>query len=615
MNMFTVLMIACNFALVICGSTDVDTSKKNGGNEDGILKTSEEIISNYEDNTELILQRINEKSGGSSAHDIVDRSAEPDEEHMQADEVNLKSNNDLKNDEKSSTASADESTVTKTTVISTYLDHNTPESESSDIVEEGIPTTTQATISVDNSKNDTNTQNTPFPSTTEYHFFANSTDEESTTETRSLDDLENAESETTTELSETNNEENSETNKQKISVNVNKLSDQIRIVLQKYKDSGDVIIPNVQIPDPMSIPDMDKRTSMVNMNFKDQIVYGLSNFTVQHINTDLEKMQVYVMLNMKRLVILGNYTMRSFFNRAAGPFNVTLLDVTTEGAAALHYTSDGSLETSETDMDMTFRNIKIDFKNLGIMGSFFQGVLSAVGSFIFEGIKPPILAEVNTNVRGDINEKLRAMSGGVKVNTSISPVDQAIYAGRKYVRGQGYDPYVFSNKNQRLGPLLLNITDFTLKGLSRFYRVGEISLAMDNGTVEFEIRLATDKLNGHCQWSVSFGDSVLRNSINTFVVEHLQVKAVIHQSLDLSRPPQLNDLDFLLGKITVTTRREDTIDVIIEKVINNIPELLRHMIVDSLEGPVKVHGQKLLNEVDVKKIVDEQLPNLDKLGV
>lgn len=31
-------------------------------------------------------------------------------------------------------------------------------------------------------------------------------------------------------------------------------------------------------------------------------------------------------------------------SRAAGPFNVTLMDVTTEGAAALHYTPDGKLE-------------------------------------------------------------------------------------------------------------------------------------------------------------------------------------------------------------------------------------------------------------------------------
>lgn len=78
---------------------------------------------------------------------------------------------------------------------------------------------------------------------------------------------------------------------------VNKLSDQIRNVLTKYKQSGNVIIPDIPIPDPLNIPDMENRFSMATMNFMNQTVYGLSNFTLQQVNTDLEKMQVSVLIN------------------------------------------------------------------------------------------------------------------------------------------------------------------------------------------------------------------------------------------------------------------------------------------------------------------------------
>lgn len=272
-------------------------------------------------------------------------------------------------------------------------------------------------------------------------------------------------------------------------------------------------------------------------------------------------------------------------------------------------------QASETDMDMSFRDIKLDFKNLGFMGSFFQGIIGGVGSFIFEGIKPVILAEVNTNVRKDINDKIRTMSNGIKTNASMSPVDQAVIEGRRYIRDQGYDPYLLSNYTRNLGIFELNITEFNLKGLSRYYKVGDISLSMDNGTIEFGIHLATDKLSGSCMWSVGVSKISYRKGFNHFTVESMQVRAIIRQSLDLTQHPQLVDLDFLLGNITLKTQREDTVDYIAELVVNNLPSLVRHIIVDGLEEPVKMRAQLLLNEVDVETLVDEQLPKLDTYGV
>lgn len=268
-------------------------------------------------------------------------------------------------------------------------------------------------------------------------------------------------------------------------------------------------------------------------------------------------------------------------------------------------------------MDMYFEDIKMDFKNLGFMGNFFQGVAGSVSSFIFEGIKPIILEKVNTNARKDINKKLKVMSSQIKINTSMSPVDQAIHEGRRYIKNQGYDPYHLSNFSTTVGIFQLNITNFNLKGLSRFYRVGGIKLSMDNGTVEFEIHLATDKIFGNSKWSLSFEKSLntIRKGVNSFVLDHIQVRAIVSQSLDLSHHPKLVDLDFFLGKIEFKTRRQDTIDNVIEKSINNFPVLLKHIIVDGLEEPVKERVQLILNEINVKEIVDKQLPNIDKYGL
>ena len=72
-----------------------------------------------------------------------------------------------------------------------------------------------------------------------------------------------------------------------------KLSDQIRAVIRHYKKFGTVTVPDASsIPDPMSLPNIKKSFSGMEMTFTNQKVYGLSNFTIEHINTDLDKMQV-----------------------------------------------------------------------------------------------------------------------------------------------------------------------------------------------------------------------------------------------------------------------------------------------------------------------------------
>lgn len=91
--------------------------------------------------------------------------------------------------------------------------------------------------------------------------------------------------------------------------------------------------------------------------------------------------------------------MSSWLSRSNGDFTVALTGVNVQGVARLEVGNDGKLQAQNIDMDLTFDQIDMDFKNLGFLGSVFQGLINSVGSFIFDSIKPFILKEVNTNMR------------------------------------------------------------------------------------------------------------------------------------------------------------------------------------------------------------------------
>lgn len=387
------------------------------------------------------------------------------------------------------------------------------------------------------------------------------------------------------------------------------LSNQIRKVLHHYQRAGEVKIPGPSIlPDPLDMPDMQRSISLARMTFTNMKLYGLSNFTVEHVNTDIDKMQVYVLLRMKRLVILGNYTMRSFFKRSSGPFNVTLLDVYSEGSVELRPDGDGMLHATDSEMDMEANDMKIHFKNLGSM---LEGIVSGVGIVLFDSIKPPVLEKVNDIIRNDVNVKIKAASK--KYVNSVKPVDLAVAEGRRYVKEKGYDPYHLRNYSLKEGDYSLNVTRFVLNGLSRFYRVGNVSLFMDVGTIQVGVHVATQRLTGECEWDVKLGKFYSRVAYTNLTVDHVQIRASVNQSLDVCKHPVLDRLDIEVGKVKVQMDRKQPLDIIFEYVVNSLPSMIRHVIVDAMEQPIKDKVQEILNSIDVEKIVDDNLSLLDTL--
>lgn len=73
-----------------------------------------------------------------------------------------------------------------------------------------------------------------------------------------------------------------------------KLSDQVRLFLNHYKQEDPVGLPVAAIADPMPIPDMKHSFTVATMNFMSAHVHGLSRFRIQHLHSNLAAMQVCI---------------------------------------------------------------------------------------------------------------------------------------------------------------------------------------------------------------------------------------------------------------------------------------------------------------------------------
>ncbi|KAL6443286.1 hypothetical protein ACFW04_002883 [Cataglyphis niger] len=390
-----------------------------------------------------------------------------------------------------------------------------------------------------------------------------------------------------------------------------RLGDQIRAILKHYQQDDPIGLPGAPIPDPMPVPDMKHSFSMYTMNFKQVNVYGLSKFRIEHVESELARMQVSVAVRIDSLDIRGLYTLASWLSRSAGNFTVKLTGVNVEGIARLEVATDGKLQAQNIDMDLTFNKIDLDFKNLGFLGSVFQGVINSVGSFIFDSIKPFILKEVNTNVRGEVNKQISQLPQYFP--NSISPFDMAVAEARKQVSQMGYDPYKLKDYTQSVGVFTVTSSHTWITGLASFYRMGNITITLENGIVYALLDVGTQELKGNTHWEVSvIGGFLSRAGTVSFTVQYFRVQIKLSQSLDTRKRATLEELELELGNIQARVHGAGTLDYLMEAGVNIVPNLLRYQIMDAIEGPLKRRIQEELNKVDVEKLINEKIPVIEE---
>ncbi|KAI4492415.1 hypothetical protein M0804_002206 [Polistes exclamans] len=362
-----------------------------------------------------------------------------------------------------------------------------------------------------------------------------------------------------------------------------RLGDHIRAILKHYQQHDPVGLPGAPIPDPMPVPDMKHSFSMYTMTFKQINVYGLSKFRIEHLKSELALMQVSAALSITRLDIRGLYTLASWLSRSAGNFTVILTGVNIEGVARLEVGADGKLQAQDIDMDLTFENIDMDFKNLGFLGSVFQGVINSISQ----------LPQYFPN--------------------SISPFDMAVAEGRRQVSQMGYDPYRLKDYSQNVGIFTVMSSHTWITGLASFYRMGNITLSMENRTVYAVLDVGTQEIEGRTHWEVSVIGGVLsRAGTVSFTVQYFRVQLNLSQPLDTRKRPTLEELDLELGNIQARIHGAGTLDYVMEASINILPNLLRYQIMDAIEGPLKRRIQEELNNIDVEKLINEKIPEIEE---
>lgn len=70
--------------------------------------------------------------------------------------------------------------------------------------------------------------------------------------------------------------------------------------------------------------------------------------------------------------MLGRYRMSSWLSTSSGNFNVTLIGIAAEGFVGLYIDAEGVVQASNITIDLTMRDIAMQFDNLGFFGSLFQ---------------------------------------------------------------------------------------------------------------------------------------------------------------------------------------------------------------------------------------------------
>lgn len=391
-----------------------------------------------------------------------------------------------------------------------------------------------------------------------------------------------------------------------------KLSEYVLAILEHYKQKDPVGIPGAPIPDPLIIPPMSQSFSVGRMHFKNVELYGLKKFRIEHITANLADMKMEAALLIDKMNIIGNYTLRTWFSSAEGPFTVNLTRVRVKAEANLEVQKNGSLEAQDIAMDITFKDMALDFQGLGFFASMFQNIMNSVGSFVFDSIKPFILSEANTNIRNDINKQVSKVPQTFP--NSISPFDQLVAEIRRKVRGMGYDPYKVADYNSSAGIFDVFLTHTWLYGASSFHRTKDIIFEMRNNTVHSLLEVGTQKLLGTTHWELSFVSGIMsRAGTASFSVEYIRVQLNASQSMDTRMKPSLDDIQIELGNIQVRFDGLGTVDYAIEFGINVIPNLLRYQIMDAIEKPIKWKIQEELDKVEVEELIKENLDKLDSM--
>ncbi|PZC87296.1 hypothetical protein B5X24_HaOG201532 [Helicoverpa armigera] len=393
-----------------------------------------------------------------------------------------------------------------------------------------------------------------------------------------------------------------------------KMSENILLILDHFKQADPVGLPGDVIPDPCPVADMKQSLSVGTLYLTNTSVYGISKLRILHVNAEIEDLAVEASFSIDVLQGRGNYSISSWFGSSKGPFTVDIHGLHVVAQANVGVERDGKLRAQNIALAPSFNTISMNFENLGFLGGMLQSFINTGGAALFDSSLPTILKEVYPKIRAEINTKLEEVAGDLQFPNSISPLDMVLIDVRHRVSDMKLDPYRVKDYNTTMSVFTISLLNTWILGVSSFQREGNITLRLENNTAVADFEIGTQKLEGRTQWDISaIGGMVSKAGAAAFSVEYISARIILAQPLDTRKTPVFRDIDFDIGNIQVRMDGAGTIDYVVEFLVNVIPNLLRYQIMDALEGPLKERIQQELNKLNVDELIKEELPKIDEV--
>nr|XP_029720585.1 uncharacterized protein LOC115262321 [Aedes albopictus] len=394
-----------------------------------------------------------------------------------------------------------------------------------------------------------------------------------------------------------------------------RLSSQLFHVIEFYKQPDPVGLPAmVSIPDPLSIPPFRQSVAFTAMEMRDLMTYGLSRLRVRLFEAELSSMALRVELTMDELMVNGSYAINM---GSSGPFWLKMKNVRTLGNVSLGVDREGILRAQDIELDIGIEDMAMDFQNLGWFGRVFQGLVNAAPNMVFDMVKPYMLKEVHAKLQDEIDSQIERQvdDRGIVLANSIAPLDLFVSKARWLLRTKGYDPYVIPDYRNSLSIFSLLLSNTQLRGLSNFFRSGELEIAVQNNTMSCTVQVGTGRIEGSTRWQLSVVRDVLsRSGAIFFSVEFIQLSIKVSQPLDLRKKPFLMDFQLELGNIQIFSSGAGSMDYLLESGVNILPNLLRSQVANAIEKPLRVRIQEKLECINVEQFVKRHVADYERRG-
>lgn len=380
-------------------------------------------------------------------------------------------------------------------------------------------------------------------------------------------------------------------------------------------------IPGMHIHDPMSIPDFTTPISQLSIDvtvvFRNMTISGLSNYTIDRISANLGRLEVSIGLNLTNITVKGLYSLNGtvgwFSANSKGAFRMNITDTYVWGTVKMQVTENGTLETTDVDLDCNVRKLQLHFEKLfggGLMSGFANSIVNILSGTIFDNIKPTMLNEMSTTVKDMINIQLQTIPQVTALQWTSSPLDVVIANTVAEIRKLNLDPFVLPNpptvKFQRNILFLKVYGEATLlkgylTGLSSLHRTGDMIISFQNNTFEVSANLGFDTLEGGFRWHAS-AMGISRTGGLHFRVKNIILQLTLSQLNELGQPPRVKSFEIKkLGQIGLDVDGLGSLDFVVEFFANFVTNVFKTQLSHVLQTTIKtIMDEELAKEQRVR---------------